>query len=202
MVRSVATVLTVLLLGVACTPDPSEPVPSSPAEPAIRVGAGPQAELQLLAAVVVALLAGADVPAEVVVLADAADARRALELGDVDVLPSYTGEAWLEVLGRADPPSDQATSLARVAEFDEREGLLWLRPRIAGSGSVTEPPADATFAFVVSPAAVPAGEDPPGTLSQLAVLLGRLERHAVRRARLRAAGRRPGRGAAGLLGRT
>ena len=67
-------------------------------------------------------------------LADASDARRALELGDVDVVPAYTGEAWLEVLNRADPPSDQATSLARVAEADEAIGLAWLRPPIAGDG--------------------------------------------------------------------
>lgn len=138
--------------------------------PPVRVGTGPQPESQLLAAVMVSLLTEAGIGAEVVGRDAAADARRALELGDVDVIPAYTGEAWLEVLNRADPPSDQATSLARVAEADESQGLVWLRPPI--QGGVTAPPADATFAFVV------ADDGPHGdvtTLSQLATRLGQVE---------------------------
>lgn len=158
--------LAVLLTG--CRTPVDEPPPTDVAP--VRVGTGQQAESRLLAEVMVQLLTAADLPAEVVELADASDARRALELGDVDVVPAYTGEAWLEVLNRADPPSDQATSLARVAEADEAEGLVWLRPPITGDG-LTSPPADATFAFVVD-------DDGPHadvtTMSQLAARLGQL----------------------------
>ena len=168
-----SVVLCVLLAG--CWPAGSGAEPSPSAAPAIRVGTGQQPESQLLAAVMVELLAAADVPAQVVVLADASDARRALELGDVEVMPSYTGEAWLEVLERADPPSDQATSLARVAEADEQRGLVWLRPPIE-PGDVTTPPADATFAFVVDEEG-PHGD--VGTMSQLATRLGQLDDPAL-----------------------
>lgn len=167
-VLAVPTLLALVLA--ACLPVGSGVEPSPTGPPPIRVGTGPQPESQLLAAVMVALLGLEEVPAESVVLAGAGDARRALELGDVDVMPSYTGETWLSVLERADPPSDQATSLARVAEADEQEGLVWLRPPI--SSGLTTPPADATFAFVVD-------DDGPhadvGTLSQLATRLGQLE---------------------------
>lgn len=146
------------------------PAEETPAADPVLVGTGHQPESRLLAGVMVQLLDTAGVPAEVVELADASDARRALELGDVDVVPAYTGEAWLEVLNRADPPSDQATSLARVAEADEAVGLLWLRPPITGDG-IAAPPADATFAFVVD-------DDGPHadvtTMSQLATRLGQL----------------------------
>jgi len=168
-VLAALVVLSAVLAG--CLPGSPGVEPSPTGAPPIRVGTGPQPESQLLAAVIVALLGLEGVPAESVVLADAGDARRALELGDVDVMPSYTGEAWLSVLERADPPSDQATSLARVAEADEQRGLQWLRPPIV-PGDVTTPPADATFAFVVD-------DDGPhtdlGTLSQLATRLGQLE---------------------------
>lgn len=154
----------------ACVPRPEPVDPTPPEGSPVRVGTGPQQESRLLAAVMAALLAADGVPAEVVALADAGDARRALELGDVDVLPAYTGEAWLDVLGRADPPSDPATSLARVAESDESRGLVWLRPPIVGG--LSSPPADATFAFVVD-------EDGPhgdiATMSQLATRLGQVE---------------------------
>lgn len=146
----------------------------------VEVGTGPAAESVLLAELVAALARAAELPAEVVELADDDDARRALEVGDVDVLPSYSGEAWLRVLGRGDPPSDQGTSLARVREFDERSGLLWLRPTVARDQSITAPPADATFALVVQ-----AGDEAPAsvaevaTLSQLAALLPQLEDPAL-----------------------
>lgn len=164
-------VVLLAVVATACMPGGTEVEPSPTGGPTIRVGTGPQPESQLLAAVIVELLGLEGVPAESVVLADAGDARRGLELGDVDVVPSYTGEAWLGVLEREDPPSDQATSLARVAEFDERQGLIWLRPPIV-PGGVTTPPADATFAFVVD-------QDGPHaevmTMSQLATQLGQVE---------------------------
>lgn len=168
--RIVPVTLLVALVVVSASCRPADEGPPSPGDTAVRVGTGQQPESRLLAGVMVELLDGAGVPATVVDLADASDARRALELGDVDVVPAYTGEAWLEVLNRADPPNDQATSLARVAEADEARGLVWLRPPISGDG-VTAPPADATFAFVVD-------EDGPhadvATMSQLATRLGQL----------------------------
>lgn len=124
----------------------------------------------LLASILVELLRASEIPAEVVERADADAARRALELGDVDIGIGYTGEAWLQVLGRADPPSDPRTSFARVREFDEREGLLWQRPVFARTEALDAPPADATFAFVA--------QGPPSiyadlrTMSQLARELG------------------------------
>lgn len=134
----------------------------------IRVGAWLQAEPQLLSATLAALLRADGLVAEVVEFADARDARRALELEDVDVLPGYTGAAWLEVLERPDPPGNPATSFARVREADERRGLTWLRPRFEEGGADT-PPANATFAFfVVGP---PARDASLQTLSQLATRL-------------------------------
>ncbi len=130
----------------------------------VRVAAGPDAEASLLAHIMVALLELGGLPAEVVVLADARDGRQALEFGDVDVRPGYTGEAWLEVLGRADPPGDPQASYAAVREHDEEQGIVWLRPRFAEG--LNQPPANATFTFVV--------QGPPGinadlrTISQLA----------------------------------
>ncbi|MFT4837903.1 MAG: osmoprotectant transport system substrate-binding protein [Nonlabens sp.] len=139
----------------------------------VLVGTGPEPETRLLAELAAALVREGGMAAAVVELADTDDARRALEIGDVDVLPSYTGEAWLRVLGRADPPSDQATSLARVREFDEQRGLLWLRPRVSPSRDLTAPPADATFAFVVQGAPGPHAD--VVTLSQLASRLAQIE---------------------------
>ena len=167
----VATLVVVVAVAAGCQPGADEE-PTAGSAPPVRVGTGQQDESRLLAGVMAELLTTAAVPVEVVELADASDARRALELGDVDVVPAYTGEAWLEVLNRADPPSDQATSLARVAEADEAAGLVWLRPPITGDG-LTSPPADATFAFVVD-------DDGPHadvtTMSQLATRLGQLTR--------------------------
>lgn len=142
----------------------------------VVVGTGPDAEARLLAEVVAVLVTDAGLTPSVLGLADGEDARRALEVGDVDVLPSYTGQAWLRLLGRGDPPSDPSTSLARVREYDERDGLLWLRPRISREESLSAPPADATFAFVVQveggEVATPAAD--LTTMSQLAALLARL----------------------------
>lgn len=161
----------------ACTPapdastgDPTPSVSATPAAPPIRVVTGPESETNLLAHVLVELLREGDIAAEVVQRADAEAARRALELGDVDVGIGYTGEAWLQVLGRPDPPSDARTSFARVREFEEREGLLWQRPAFAPVEALDAPPADATFAFVT--------QGPPSvyadlrTMSQLARELG------------------------------
>ncbi|MFP5309340.1 MAG: glycine betaine ABC transporter substrate-binding protein [Actinomycetes bacterium] len=168
----------------ASAPDPTgSPSPGATPSPdgsglaPVLVGTGPEPESRLLAHVLAELLRAARVPAVVDELADRADARRALELGDVDVLPAYTGEAWLEVLGRADPPSDQRQSFARVRERDEDRGLLWQRPVFATARGPEQPPADATFALVV--------QGPPGvhgdlrTVSQLAARLAQLPEPAL-----------------------
>ncbi len=177
-----SSLLAVALVAAACVPDGGGPgsvgsgtgsdpepgdVPVTPSSSVsavdpIRIGTGPEAESILLAHVLAELVREEDVPARVVEFADADDARRALEVGDVDVEPGYTGEAWLTVLGRADPPSDARTSYARVREFDEPQGILWPRPAFARVRSIDEPPADATFAFVVA--------GPPGVDADLATI--------------------------------
>lgn len=133
----------------------------------IRVASGPDAETVLLAHVMAALIGLEGLTAEVVEFADARGARVALERGRVEVRPGYTGETWLESLGRPDPPSDPLDSYLAVRDYDEREGILWLRPRV-GEG-IDEPPANATFAFVVQ--GPPSVDADLRTMSQLATRL-------------------------------
>ena len=133
----------------------------------VRVASGPDAETVLLAHTMAALIEFHGLPAEVVEFADAQASRVALERGRVEVRPGYTGEAWLEALGRPDPPSDPMESYLAVRDHDEREGILWLRPR-EGDG-VDEPPANATFAFVVQ--GPPSVDADLRTMSQLAARL-------------------------------
>ncbi|MBW3619892.1 MAG: hypothetical protein KY461_06570 [Actinobacteria bacterium] len=164
-----ALLATALAVAAACTPGgPGEPAPS-PTGPTIAVGTGPDAESRLLAAVMAELLVAAGIPAEVVDFADSGDARQAIELGAIDVRAAYTGEAWLEVLERADPPADPRTSFTRVQEFDERNGLVWMRPRFVPDGGISTPPANATFAFVVR--GPPSIDADVRTMSQLATRL-------------------------------
>ena len=133
----------------------------------VRVAAGPDPETALLAEVMVRLLEVADLPAEVVPFPDARDSRQALETGQVDARPGYTGETWLETLERPDPPGDGRESFEAVQSHDAGRGIVWLRPRfLDGLG---EPPANATFAFVVAgPPSVDAGLT---SVSQLATRL-------------------------------
>jgi osmoprotectant transport system substrate-binding protein len=133
----------------------------------VRVGAGPDPESVLLASTLAALLAHEDLDAEVVPFAEARDVRQALELGAVDLAPSYTGEVWLETLGRADPPGDPDDSFVAVRDHDQDDGLVWLRPRF-GEGA-DQPPANATFAFVVR--GPPSLDADLRTMSQLAARL-------------------------------
>jgi osmoprotectant transport system substrate-binding protein len=156
----VAAVVGGLLLGVGG----DEPEVPETVVPPLRVAAGPDAESTLLAHVLVALLADGDIDAEVVAFGEARDTRQALERGDVELRPAYTGEAWLEVLGRADPPSDPRASFEEVRAHDAEEGLVWFRPPfLEGAG---QPPANATFAFVV--AGPPSIDADLTTVSQLA----------------------------------
>jgi osmoprotectant transport system substrate-binding protein len=134
-----------------------------PLEP-VRVASGPDPETVLLAGTMAAMLELQGLPAEVVPFSDARDARRALELGEVDVRPGYTGETWLETLGRPDPPSDPGQSYVAVRDHDVSAGIIWLRPRL-GDG-IDQPPANATFAFVVR--GPPSVDADIRTMSQLA----------------------------------
>lgn len=134
----------------------------------LRVGAWPSVEPLVLSHTIAELLLADGIDVEVREFSDAGAARQALELGDVELLPAYTGAAWLEVLERQNPPGDVRTSFARVREFDEQRGLVWLRPRFE-DGRADSPPADATFAFfVLGP---PAQQATLQTMSQLALRL-------------------------------
>lgn len=151
---------------VGCAGGPGATAPDHEA-PVVRVGGGPDAETVLLAHTLVALLGFERVPAEVVTFRDPRDTRQALVAGSIDLRPAYTGEAWLEDLGRPDPPGDPRESFAAVRVHDDERGLVWFRPRF-GTG-ISEPPANATFAFVV--AGPPAADADLATLSQLAARL-------------------------------
>ena len=163
LVAGVLLLVALAVFGRSCgvAPDPEEAEPSSPP---VRVGAGPDAESGLLAHTLVALLALQQVEAEVVTFSDARDTRQAIERGDVEVRPGYTGEAWLETLGRADPPGDPRASFEEVRSHDAQAGLLWFRPRFLEG--IEEPPANATFAFVVP--GPPSVDADLATMSQLA----------------------------------
>lgn len=171
--RDLLPLLAAAVFATACpssAPAPAaSPSPTATVDP-VRVGTSPEQEATLLAHVVVELLASAGIPGTVVTFDDAADARQALELSAIDVLPGYTGAAWLEVLGRPDPPGDPRTSYRRVRQDDADDGVVWLRPRFALDEGVTLPPANATFAFFVQgPPSVNASLT---TMSQLAARLG------------------------------
>jgi osmoprotectant transport system substrate-binding protein len=136
-------------------------------EATVRVAAAADAETTLLAHVAVELLGAEGIDGEVVEFSDARDTRQALELGAVDVRVGYTGESWLETLGRADPPGDPRTSLAAVRDHDIDDGIVWLRPRY-GEGR-DAPPANATFALAVM--GPPGGDADLRTVSELATRL-------------------------------
>jgi osmoprotectant transport system substrate-binding protein len=138
--------------------------PDDPAQEPIRVVSGPDAETALLAHTLARLLELSGMPADVVAISDARDSRQALELGDVDVRPGYTGETWLETLGRDNPPGDPEASFLAVRDHDLAEGIVWLRPRFSEGF-----PANATFAFVVQ--GPPSADADLRTMSQLAARL-------------------------------
>ncbi len=158
--------LALALLATACGVGPFGADAEGEQEP-VQVAVGPDAEAALLGHVVAALLDAEGLEAELVPFSDAQDSRQALELGAVDVRVGYSGEAWLEVLGRPDPPGDPRDSVGEVYRHDLEEDILWLRPPF-GEGP-DEPPANATFSFAVM--------GPPGadadlrTVSELATRL-------------------------------
>ncbi|MEX0952267.1 MAG: glycine betaine ABC transporter substrate-binding protein [Nitriliruptoraceae bacterium] len=157
--------LLALSLLVSCAPQAPDDVVVGPAP--VRVASGPDAETDLLAHTVVALLGAEGIDAEVVSFADSRDARQALELGAVDVRVGYTGESWLESIGRADPPGDPRASFQVVRDHDAERDIVWLPPRIMDG--LDTPPANATFAFVVQ--GPPSIDADLQTMSQLATRL-------------------------------
>jgi glycine betaine/choline ABC-type transport system substrate-binding protein len=167
--RRLAAVLVAALIAGACTSAPAEVVSPTATGPVIRIGSGPEAESQLLAAILAELLTMEGFRPAVVERADAGAARQALEVGDVDVLPGYTGQAWLEVLGRPNPPGDPRTSFARVRSVDEANGILWLRPTFDLDAGLDGPPANATFGLFVR--GIPSRDADLRTIAQLATRL-------------------------------
>ena len=161
--------LLLLLLATACTSIGSDPDDPTPAGPVVRIGSGPEAESDLLAGILAELAAGAGFQPRIVERADGAAARQALEVGDVDVLPGYTGQAWLDVLGLPDPPGDPRTSYARVAAVDASNDVRWLRPEFELEEGVDGPPADATFGLFVR--GIPSRTADLSTITQLATRL-------------------------------
>jgi osmoprotectant transport system substrate-binding protein len=159
-----------VLLAGCTTAEPVEPVPTGPL---VRIGTGPEPEVRLLAAILAELVAHEGHRPEIVDRADSAAARQALELGDVDILPGYTGQAWLEDLGLPNPPGDPRTSFARVATVDGSRGIRWVRPRFDTEDVLDTrqagPPADATFGLFVR--GVPAPDADVFTITQLATRL-------------------------------
>lgn len=158
--RCLTLLLSLAVLVTACTPAAPEAAPRSPTtESIVTIGVGPDSESRLLGHVMRELLAASSVPAGIERLDDRAALRQALELGAVDVTTGYTGEAWLEVLGRPDPPGDPLRSWEEVSEADGNEGLIWMRPRFAEGTGPTRPPVNATFAFFVQSAPLAGAPD-------------------------------------------
>ena len=135
----------------------------------MRIGTGPEAEAKLLAAITAELAAAEGFRHQIVERVDGAAARQALEIGDVDVLPGYTGETWLEELGLPDPPGDPRTSFARVAAVDTSNDITWMRPRFDLEAGIHGPPADATFGLFVR--GFPSVDADLYTITQLATRL-------------------------------
>ena len=161
--------LALLLLAVACTPVASEPAAPTPTGALVRIGSGPEPESKLLAHIIAELVGAAGYQPRIVERADGAAARQALEVGDVDVLPGYTGQAWLEVLGEPNPPGDPRTSYARVASVDAFNDIRWLRPEFELEAGIDGPPADATFGLFVR--GFPSRDADLFTITQLATRL-------------------------------
>ena len=152
----------------ACTAvgaDPPESDDAAQGPEPVTVAVGQDAESALLAEVMVGLLEHAGLPAETVRFPGARAARQAIADGEVDVRAGYTGEAWLETLERADPPGDVRRSFQEVSEHDDE--VVWMQPRFLEG--IDEPPANATFAFVV--AGPPSLDAQLTTVSQLATRL-------------------------------
>jgi osmoprotectant transport system substrate-binding protein len=169
MVRRSVLVVVAVAVAAACVATPEPAVSPTADGPVVRIGTGPEAESLLITDVVAGLLTAEGFRPQVVPLASGRAARQALEVGDVDVVPGYTGQAWLEVLGRANPPGDPASSFARVSASDQADGIRWLRPRFALESGIDGPPANATFGLFVR--GIPSADADLRTITQLATRL-------------------------------
>lgn len=143
------------------------PEPVDDQLPQVRIASGPDDETRMLAQLAATMVSQGGFTVEIVPFMDGRDARQALELGEVDIGIGYTGEAWLDVLGRPDPPSDPLAGWQAVRDHDVDNGLVWLRPRF--EEGLDQPPANATFAFVVQ--GPPSIDADIATMSQLAARL-------------------------------
>lgn len=160
-VRVIVVVMVLVGMLWSCT---AEPVVDD--RPAVRIGAGTDTESQLIAEIMVVAFAQASIKAEVSALSGNLATRRALLDNRIDVRVAYTGESWLDVLVRPDPPSNPRDSFLAVRDFDQMLPVIWLTPSF-GTG-FTEPPANATFALVIDPNGA---LGPLATMSQLASFL-------------------------------
>ena len=147
--------------------DPSSS-PTTPSGPEVRIARTPDREGQLLAGILAELVAAAGMQPVLVDRADPQAARRALApaIADADLLVGYSGQTWLEVLGRASPPGDPRASFARVRNADEPDGILWIRPAFELDRGPEGPPANATFGLFVR--GVPHADGDIRTIEQLA----------------------------------
>ncbi len=171
-------VVVVAVTVASCLPDGRGGAPATPSPsgaPTVRIGVGPESESIVLGTVLAGLVADADLEPVLVELADAGAVRQALELGDVDVAPGYSGQVWLEEFGRENPPGDPRTSFQRVRSADEPTGITWLRPDFDVEAGVDGPPADATFGLFVAPATA----SEVATIPQLATALGERDDAAI-----------------------
>lgn len=170
--RALFLVLLLSVVTAACSVVASDPTPSPSSEPSsgpvVRIARTPDSEGQLLAGVLAELVDAAGLRPVFVDRADPEAARQALEdpISDADILAGYTGQTWLEVLGRANPPGDPRASFARVRNADEPEGILWLRPDFELERGVDGPPANATFGLFVR--GIPHADGDVRTIEQLA----------------------------------
>lgn len=167
--RTLVALLVAALLASGCAAA-SNPATAGGDGTPVRIGAGSDAESRLLAHVARSLLAAQDIDAQIAPYATLREARQALELEDLDVLPGYTAAVWLDALGRADPPSDPRESFRRVSRADARNGIIWLEPTFGERRGLDTPPADATFAFFVR--GIPSQDAALANISQLATRLG------------------------------
>lgn len=129
--RLFAISLTLLLLGGNLLPASAQDSSADPARPPIRVGSKEFNEQLLLGKMLVLLLQEAGYPVEdLTATGGSRVVRTALENGEIDLYPEYTGTAlslYHELPGDALPNSpDRSYELAK--SLDASLGLVWLEP--------------------------------------------------------------------------
>lgn len=129
--RTFALVFTVLLLVGNLLPARAQENSTAAARPPIRIGSKEFNEQLLLGKMLVILLQKAGYPVEDMTATGGSRAvRTALENGEIDLYPEYTGTAlslYHELPGDALPKSPERTyELAKSLDADQ--GLIWLNP--------------------------------------------------------------------------